>query len=118
MTLNAWKNNKILITGKGNQWRPLVHVSDVIRAFDVVLEENDLAKINKEAFNVGSNEQNYQVFEVAERFKNFFPGLAIEVLPDNPDPRSYHVNFDKIERVLNYKAAKTIDHGIEEIKNA
>ena len=118
MTLNAWKNNKISILGQGNQWRPLIHVNDVIRAFELVLEEQDTQKINKQAFNVGSNEQNYQVYQVADRFKKLFPNVNIEAKQDNPDPRSYHVNFDKIRKTLNFFTTKTIDDGILEIKEA
>jgi len=118
MTLNAWKNNKILVLGQGNQWRPLVHVVDVIRAFELIVEENDISKINKQAFNVGSNEQNFQVFQVAKRFKEMFPEIIVESKPDNPDPRSYHVNFDKIKNTLNYSTTKTIEDGIMEIREA
>lgn len=118
MTLNAWKNNRITINGKGDQWRPLIHVNDLIRAFELILIENDIAKINKQAFNVGSNEMNFKVYQVADRFRENFPGLVVDVLPDNPDPRSYHVNFDKIKKTFNYSTKKTIDDGIIEIKDA
>ncbi len=118
MTLNAWRNKKLFINGDGEQWRPLVHVIDVIRAFETVLEEDDLKKINGEAFNVGSNQENYQVKDVAEKFRKFFPGIVIEKIPDNSDPRSYHVNFDKISHVLNYQTTKSVDDGIEEVKHA
>lgn len=118
MTLHAWKNRKIYVMGQGNQWRPLVHISDLIKAFYIVAKEKHIDKINKEAFNVGSNEQNFKVFQIANRFRNFFNDLVIEQTPDDPDPRSYHVNFDKISQVLNYKTDKTIDDGILEVKNA
>jgi len=118
MTLNAWKNNKVTIMGQGNQWRPLVHVIDVIRAFELVVKEQDISKINGEAFNVGSNEQNFQVFQVAERFKTLFPEITVEAKQENADPRSYHVNFDKIAKVLNYKTTRTIDDGIMEVRKA
>ena len=118
MTLYAWKSNKIFIMGGGQQWRPLVHINDVIKAFLSVAEEKDVSKINGQIFNVGSNEQNYQVFQVAARFNAHFPGLKIETTPDDPDPRNYHVNFDKITNILGYKTEKTIDDGIVEIKEA
>lgn len=118
MTLHAWKSSKISVMGKGDQWRPLCHVNDVIRAFELVLEEKDTQKINKQAFNVGSNKQNYQVYQIAELFKQFFPGLVIEKLPEDIDPRSYHVNFDKISTILNFQTTKSIEYGIIEIKEA
>ena len=118
MTLNAWKNNKITINGKGNQWRPLIHVNDLIRAFELILIEKNCEKINKQAFNVGSNEMNFKVSQVADRFRENFPGLTVEELPDNSDPRSYNVSFDKIKKAFNYSTRKTIDDGIIEIKEA
>lgn len=118
MTLHAWKNNKVYIMGGGKQWRPLVHIDDCINAFLKVLEEKDMHKINKQIFNVGSNEQTLQVFQVADRVKEHFSDLIIENVPDDPDKRNYRVNFDKIKNVLHFKTQRTIDEGIEEIKNA
>lgn len=118
MTLHAWKNKKIFIMGGGKQWRPLVHVADAIEAFDLILLEKSKKKINKEIFNVGSNIQNFQVSQVANLFKKHFPDVVIETAPDDPDKRSYQVNFNKIKKVLGYKTKKTIDDGIKEIKEA
>jgi len=118
MTLHAWKNKKIFVLGGGKQWRPLVHIDDVIKAFLMVVDENDCIKINKEIFNVGSNDQNYQVFQVAQIIKNHFSDLEIDVTPDDPDARTYNVNFDKINSVLGYQVDKTVDDGISEIKKA
>jgi len=64
MTLHAWKNKKVFIMGGGNQWRPVVHIDDVVRAFETVIEEIDPAKINSQIFNIGSNDQNYQVYHL------------------------------------------------------
>jgi hypothetical protein len=55
---------------------------------------------------------------VANRFRNIFNGLVVELAPDDPDPRSYHVNFDKIHQTLNFTAHKTIDDGIVEVRKA
>jgi nucleoside-diphosphate-sugar epimerase len=118
MTSYAWKNRKIYIMGGGKQWRPLVHVDDVIKAFRMVAEEEKGDKINGQIFNVGSNEQNYQVFQVAHMFPDYFDSLVIEETPDDPDPRNYHVSFDKIQSVLGYKTDKTVHDGIKEIKDA
>ncbi len=118
MTLHAWKNGKIYIMGGGKQWRPLVHIYDVIKAFELVMSENDTTKINKKIFNVGSDEQNYQIFQLANMFKKQFSGINVEVTPDDPDPRNYRVNFEKIKKELKFKPAKNIEDGITEIKAA
>lgn len=118
MTLHALKNHKIFIMGGGQQWRPLVHLDDIIRAFLLVLQESNIQKINGQTFNVGSNEQNYQVYQVAHLFTKYFPGLVLEETPDDPDARNYHVNFDKIKNVLGFTVSKTPEEAILEIKTA
>ncbi len=118
LTLHAWKNNKIFIMGGGRQWRPLVHISDVIEAFHRIMIEEDIKKINKEIFNVGSNEQNYQVHHVALIVKSYFKDLIIEETPDDPDQRSYKVGFEKIKDTLSFIPKTSVDQGILEVKEA
>jgi len=38
MTLYAYKNRRIFVLGGGRQWRPVVHVKDVARAFVAVMD--------------------------------------------------------------------------------
>lgn len=118
MTLHAWKNNKIFIMGGGRQWRPLVHISDVIEAFHRIMIEEDTKKINKEIFNVGSNEQNYQVRQIATKIKGHFKDLIIEETPDDPDQRSYKVSFYKIKKTIDFNPKVSVDEGIFEVKEA
>ena len=118
MTLSAWKNNKIFVMGGGKQWRPVVHIDDCINAFEKVATEAKTSRINTQIFNIGSNNQNYQVYKVASIFKKYFPELEIEIIPEDPDPRDYNVNFDKVSRILGFKVTKNVDDGIVEIKKA
>ncbi len=117
MTLYAYKNRKIYVTGGGKQWRPLVHVRDVARAFMLVMDA-PVAKVSGQAFNVGSNEQNYQVYQVAQIVRDVVPHTDLEVVPDDPDKRSYKVVFDKIAAVLGYRVEKSPYEGVVEIKQA
>lgn len=117
MTLYAYKNRRIFVTGGGQQWRPLVHVRDVARAFIAAMEA-PRDKVNGEAFNVGSNDQNYQIRAIAQMVRDVVPHTSLELVPDDPDKRSYNVNFDKITRVLGYKVEKTPYEGIVEVKQA
>jgi nucleoside-diphosphate-sugar epimerase len=118
MTLHAWKNRKIFILGGGKQWRPFIHINDCIDAYSIIANETNIKKINKKIFNVGSNEQNYQVFQVANQMKRHFSDLTIEVTPDDPDQRSYKVNFDLFQKSFGYVSKKNIDDGIIEVKTA
>jgi nucleoside-diphosphate-sugar epimerase len=117
MTLYAYRNRRIYVTGGGQQWRPLVHVRDVARAFMTVMEA-PREKVSGQAFNVGSNEQNYQIQAIAGMVRDVVPNTSLELVPDDPDKRSYHVSFDKIGRELGFKVEKTPYEGIVEVKQA
>lgn len=117
MTLKAWKENRIFILGGGKQWRPLVHVKDVVRGFEAAFDAPK-EKVACQTFNLGSNEQNYQVFQIANIIKDLAPQVEIVQVPDDPDKRTYNVNFDKIAKVLDFKVQYTARDGAKEIIEA
>ena len=117
MTLYAYKQRKLFVTGGGQQWRPLVHVRDVARAFLLIMDAPK-ELVGGEAFNVGSTDQNYQIYRIAQMVRDVVPHTDLEVVPDDPDKRSYNVSFEKIERVLGYRTEKTPYEGIVEVKQA
>jgi len=117
MTLYAYKNRRIHVMGGGKQWRPLVHVSDASLAFITVMEA-PLDRVAGQTFNVGSNEQNYQVYQIAQMVRDVVPHTELEVVPDDDDRRSYRVEFSKIAGALDFKVRKTPYEGIVEIKQA
>ena len=95
----AHTTGRISMTSDGTPWRPLVHAMDIGKAIRCALEApRDV--VHNEIFNVGSNEQNYQVREIAEQVAAAFPGCVTEFGPPGPDNRSYRVNFDKIHAQL------------------
>ena len=113
MTLTAFQKGRIIVMGGGLQWRPLVHVSDVSRAFIAVIETLS-EKINKEVFNIGLN--NFQIKNLAYLIREELPfPIEIEVAPDDADKRDYNVVFSKAEERLGFKANKEVLHGIREI---
>jgi len=113
MTLSAFEKRKIYLLGGGTQWRPLIHVHDLSRAFIQILEA-PLKKVQNQIFNVGSNKENYQMFQIAEIVKKIVPSV-IEKIPSDQDKRTYNVSFDKINKILNFKLEKTISQAIKEI---
>ena len=117
MTLYAYKNRKLYVLGGGRQWRPLVHVRDVGRAFMLMMDAPS-EKVAGQAFNVGSDEQCYQIYQIAQMVRDVVPHTDLEVVPDDPDKRSYNVSFAKIERTLGYRVEKTPYEGIVEVKQA
>ena len=118
MTLYAWREKKIFILGGGKQWRPLIHIQDAIEAFYTAATTKHLSSLQKQIFNVGSNEQNYQVIEVAKVIRRYFPDIIFEEIPDDPDQRSYRVDFSKIQKVLGFYPKYTVKEGIKEIYQA
>jgi nucleoside-diphosphate-sugar epimerase len=116
MTLSALQNNKIMILGDGEQRRPIVHVRDAARAIIKVID-SDEKKVNGEVFNIGSNDQNFKVWEVAELIKSNLKNITSEFYGD-PDLRSYQVNFDKVNRILGYSKEYTPAYAIKEIAAA
>jgi nucleoside-diphosphate-sugar epimerase len=116
MTLNAVQKGKIFVLGGGRQWRPIVHVRDVARAFIAMLKA-DRAKISGQVYNVGAG--NYQVLSLAYLVREVLPfHIEIEVAPDDNDKRDYHVSFSKVEKILGYKPLVAVAEGIREIYDA
>jgi nucleoside-diphosphate-sugar epimerase len=117
MVRGFFKNGKIPILRDGTQYRPFVHVMDVCKAIHLAMEADD-EKVNGEVFNVGSNEQNVQIFELAQRVAN---AIGVEFNYEwygFPDHRSYRVNFNKIKEVLNFHPEYTIEDGAREVYEA
>jgi len=95
----AWTTRKIAMNSDGTPWRPLVHGLDIAKSIYCAREAPREA-VHNQTFNVGSNEQNYQVREIAETVAAEFPGCKLDFGPPGGDNRSYKVNFDKISSQL------------------
>ena len=66
------------------------------RAFLAALEA-DREAVHNEAFNIGRDDENYRIREVAEIVHGTVPDSTISMAPDaGPDHRSYRVSFAKI----------------------
>lgn|SRR5574341_1065447 len=117
MTLGLFKSGKIPVMRNGDQWRPFIHIKDAVRAYLMVMESSP-ELVNGQIFNVGSDEQNHQISELAR-----IVGDSIGIQYDlewygTPDNRSYRVSFEKIKESLNYMTRYTPQDGSEEIYNA
>ncbi len=95
----AWTTGKIAMNSDGTPWRPLVHGLDIAQAIRRVLTA-PVETVRGEVLNVGSEEQNYQVRDIAEKVAAAFPGCELSFGPASADNRSYKVSFAKIKRVL------------------
>jgi nucleoside-diphosphate-sugar epimerase len=116
---HAVTTGEVLLQSDGSPWRPLVHIRDIINAFEACLSA-PTALIHNQAFNVGRTGENYQIRDVAN--------LVAEVVPDcevafaagaAADTRDYRVDFHKIESTLpDYGPEWTLARGVRELYEA
>jgi nucleoside-diphosphate-sugar epimerase len=91
----AHTTGAIRLLSDGSSWRPLLHVRDLSKVA-VVMLETPPDVVRGQAFNVGSNDQNYIVRELAEILAEV-TGCGVEFAGDaSPDPRSYRVDFSRL----------------------
>ncbi|MBD3337960.1 MAG: NAD-dependent epimerase/dehydratase family protein [Candidatus Lokiarchaeota archaeon] len=109
----AWTIKEINMTSDGSPWRPLVHVRDIARAMKFVLEAPK-QNIHNQIFNVGDNNENYQVRDVAKIVSETFPGCSLSIGKSDSDNRSYRVRFDKINKI-GYKTSVTLREGAQQL---
>lgn len=97
---SALTTGEVLIKSDGSPWRPLIHVEDIGRAFLAVLEA-PRELVHDEAFNVGRDDQNLQVREIANVVAAAVPGSEVVYAPGGePDARDYRVDFSKLHSQL------------------
>jgi nucleoside-diphosphate-sugar epimerase len=111
---HAWTTGEVKVMSDGTPWRPLVHVEDICQAIALALEAPREA-VHNQIFNVGDDEQNYSVREIAEIVAACFPGSRTSFGPPSADNRSYRVAFAKIREHLpdfrcRYTAADGAQH--------
>jgi nucleoside-diphosphate-sugar epimerase len=96
----AYATGRVYIKSDGTPWRPIVHIADISRAFIAAMHA-PIDLVHNEAFNVGRNEDNYRIRELADIVKETVPNTVIEYAPDaGPDKRCYRVDCTKITKVL------------------
>ncbi len=90
---------RVAMTSDGTPWRPLVHVLDIVQAIECTLAA-PRDTVHDAVFNVGSNDQNYRVLDIAAIVAEVFPHAAVTLGTSGSDNRSYRVNFDRIHTGL------------------
>jgi len=115
----AYLTGEVSIMSDGKPWRPIIHVEDFCAAFVAVLEapENE---VHNEIFNVGINEENYQVKDIANTVAKIVPNSTLKILNKiGSDERSYRVDFSKIKNKLaEFKPAWNLKKGIVQLHDA
>jgi nucleoside-diphosphate-sugar epimerase len=110
------RQEKVITIYNGQQWRPFIHVRDVVRALVSVLEA-PLETVGGQIYNVGDSRLNWTLTDIAAKVRSSFPDTEV-VHVDNADRRNYRVCFDKIHEQLKFECQMTIEDGILEMKRA
>jgi nucleoside-diphosphate-sugar epimerase len=106
----------VITVCNGQQWRPFIHVRDLVEATVRVLE-SPARMVSGEIFNVGDARLNHTLTEVADVIRDAFPNVRVEHV-DNSDRRNYRVNFDKLLSRTGFRARYSLRDGVEEIRKA
>ncbi len=116
LTGMAVSNGNIVLNSNGMSWRPNLHILDACQAIRCAIDlDNRSGELL--VLNVGADENNLQVIEIAKIIQQTIPGCELKYLADNPDldkegfirdrkvkeggdTRTYKVSFEKIKKVL------------------
>lgn len=117
LTNHAVNKKKITVFG-GTQLRPNLHVQDYADLCKLLLVAPD-EKVANQIFNCGF--QNLSIMEIARIVKQVveteFPEngtIPIEVTSSD-DLRSYHINSDKIRRILDFEPKHSIEEAVRDL---
>jgi len=115
----AMTSQKITILSDGTPWRPLINVKDMARAIDWAIQRDQNAGGDFLAVNVGSDDWNYQVKDLAEAVAAIIPGVDIFINKDaQPDKRSYQVNFELFRKLApDFQPTVDLATTIEELRD-
>jgi nucleoside-diphosphate-sugar epimerase len=120
LTNHAVNKGVITVFG-GLQMRPNLHIEDMVDAYELMLSAPH-EKIHGEVFNIGF--ENHSIADIALMVQKIvgeeFPdkGKIDIVTTPSDDNRSYHVNSDKVFRVLGYRPKRTIEDAVRDLARA
>jgi len=115
LTIQALVRKEVTVFG-GSQRRPNINIKDMIEVYRILLEA-PREKIHRQVFNSGYT--NLSVRAIAELVCRQLgdPSIKILLQPTN-DLRSYHVNSDKINRVLGFQARHSVEDAVQGLADA
>ena len=116
LTAVAMTTGQVRLESDGTPWRPLVHIEDISRAFLAMLEA-PRELVHDQAFNVGRQEDNVQVRDIAEMVRDAVPGSAVSMADSaGPDLRNYRVDFSKLTGTFpDLRLRWSVRDGIDEL---
>jgi nucleoside-diphosphate-sugar epimerase len=115
LTAKAYKEGTITICN-GGQWRPFIHVQDVVDGILRVLEA-PISVVSGQVYNLGDSRLNYTLSDIGAAICSVFPETQVDHI-ENADRRNYRVSFEKIKDKLGFACSLRLDDGIRELKRA
>jgi nucleoside-diphosphate-sugar epimerase len=112
----ARTSGRVRVMSDGTPWRPLVHIEDIsLAALCAAQAPREL--VHNQAFNVGRNDNNYRIKDIAEAVARSASSASLAITGDTAgDTRSYRVSFDKSLRTLpGFAPSWNIERGCEEL---
>lgn len=95
---SALVNKKIEILSNGKPYRPLINVKDMARAIDWAVSRKEGNCF--ETLNVGRDDWNFQIKDLAFAVKDILGDLEVEINEDaEVDKRSYQVSFERFKSI-------------------
>jgi dTDP-glucose 4,6-dehydratase/UDP-glucose 4,6-dehydratase len=111
------EGKKVTIQGDGSNVRAFIHVLDVAKAFDIILEKGVVGEI----YNIGSDDhEEYSVRHVAEMLIKKITKTEeyyehIEYIKDRPfNDKRYYISNEKIKN-LGWDIRETFNEGIDDL---
>ena len=91
----------------------VVHLGAIVKILEAPIDN-----IEGEIFNVGSNEQNYQISQIGNIVQKLIPHTKVIHQKEAADSRNYYVSFNRIKERLNFIPRKTVRDSVVEIEEA
>jgi nucleoside-diphosphate-sugar epimerase len=106
----------VKVLSDGTPWRPLVHARDIASAAAAILAA-PVDAMRCQAFNIGTEENNRTVAEIADAVVGAVPGSDLVITGEyGADPRSYRVDFSRFRAAVpDFTARWTIPAGAREL---
>ena len=113
MLKELYLKGKIEVKSKSSK-RPFLHIKDAAEAIILVIKSRK-EKVAGEIFNVGSDDQNYSIEEIAKKIMEVTNENGNLIIHDQKDENSFTMDCSKIKKILAFQIKHDLKYGIDEI---
>jgi len=114
LTYNGYFKKSINLLSDGTPKRPIVHIHDICKIiYECILDSRNL---DKQIFNVGSEDMNFSIKEIALTVGKILNINDINFGQKDADQRSYQLNFEKLNDYFpNFIISYDLENGIKDL---